>query len=663
MAPTPSPGAVLRKVRSMGGMNPANAGADVQRALTTSGGRASFSGHLAPPDSRVPLRNNASSVSLPSLSHQTSTSTLTPPPMLAHQHSASSLANSHSPSLSLSPNPAYSPFSPFPFATPAIDGRITPTPALSPAPQLTPPLANVVGQTHPDDDAVATLAHLLELERRRSRALETELGRLRGLVRDRDARIEELEAERRLGNIGSPTPGSVGALGGPSAEREREHATGTPVKDAGSLASLGSVANWYRDIEREAMLPSPKPTAVASPGRSVAAAVVEAPGGARVTETVDEVNAQSAIVLSRTPTAPSEAGTTGTRPSVERSPAASEIVAKLAGVAGTGSVEEKEGSLQRRSPTPQAESKEGAGQAPVEQSSEVPSTSRPRRKSSGPGHSRTKSSGSEKRRSRRSSGATERAKTPVAGGSSGNGGPETPGRDGETDGEEADEPQPTAVHRVMYCVSTFVPHFEDELSLAIGDLVFVSFSFADGWGTGYHVASSRSGAFPMACVAALPNQDSTIVLPPGMTDGTPFDPNSLFHATANADRSSSAVAVYGDAASMHSGAPPSFASLGMVRRPSIAYSMRSVSLRGAPAESTRTTAGGLGRRGSMSIRSEIYDDDGVVDLPPLEFDLGGGGRPAPWASHPAEQVHVAAHSNLFKPVGPRGARGELSDNM
>ncbi|KAJ3343707.1 hypothetical protein HDU93_006619 [Gonapodya sp. JEL0774] len=626
----------------------------------------------------------------------------------------------------------------------------------------------------------------LETERRRVRVLEEELDRLRAMLRDRESRIVELEAERRFGSLKIGSLGSLNKSGDRDRERDREGAT-TP-----------------KHSPRIAPSPNPSilppPSFVASPGRSVASAVVES--GTPAADSITFMDSRELAVAAsrakslRATVALAEVsgnGVTGTSSQSEPAHAnamggdkkifsndgqASEIGSSGRRLSGTdlkntavnsGNVSpsgthsstpnrvpsitssaqnfsppppqrpaSRPTSLAWRDPEPEIEtgSRSLEREAPEDVSQEKEGRRRSvpghaRTKSGDSGHSRSKSgdsgrnynrSKSRDSRRRRSSGNTghldstvEAVSGPLPGPSLVSSvspppalstvSPPPPVSDTSaamTDGSNQSEP-PVPVHRVMYCVSTFLPQYEDELRLAIGDLVFVNFAFADGWSTGFHVASGVSGAFPMACVSALPSKDgqgglvspalqapsseqpqnssavvtpnpvslieSTSATPDTGSLSSPFDFANLFPKT---DRSPSLMALYGDGASAYSVPTPSVASfasgatitpsaMGIGRRQSesisVVHSLRSVSLRPAAPESIRTT----NAVSTQSLRSSFSEDLGAVDLPPLDFDMGGGGRPNPWAAHPAEKLHVAANANLFKPGGPRATSGSEPD--
>ncbi|KAJ9062108.1 hypothetical protein DSO57_1014178 [Entomophthora muscae] len=48
----------------------------------------------------------------------------------------------------------------------------------------------------------------------------------------------------------------------------------------------------------------------------------------------------------------------------------------------------------------------------------------------------------------------------------------------------------------------YQPVLADELSLELGDRVFIQHKFDDGWAIGIHMISRKAGAFPMACLQA-----------------------------------------------------------------------------------------------------------------------------------------------------------------
>ncbi|RKO90656.1 hypothetical protein BDK51DRAFT_41901 [Blyttiomyces helicus] len=57
--------------------------------------------------------------------------------------------------------------------------------------------------------------------------------------------------------------------------------------------------------------------------------------------------------------------------------------------------------------------------------------------------------------------------------------------------------------RYMKVVESYDRQLEDELTLVVGDVVFVEESFDDGWAIGRNEDTNESGAFPMSCLESL----------------------------------------------------------------------------------------------------------------------------------------------------------------
>ncbi|KAJ3336161.1 hypothetical protein HDU93_003506 [Gonapodya sp. JEL0774] len=62
---------------------------------------------------------------------------------------------------------------------------------------------------------------------------------------------------------------------------------------------------------------------------------------------------------------------------------------------------------------------------------------------------------------------------------------------------------PVAINRLLYASAPFVPQSLDEVGLAVGDPVYAEWAWEDGWGKGLHTGTSRTGFFPLACVASM----------------------------------------------------------------------------------------------------------------------------------------------------------------
>ncbi|KAJ3340249.1 hypothetical protein HDU93_007211 [Gonapodya sp. JEL0774] len=62
---------------------------------------------------------------------------------------------------------------------------------------------------------------------------------------------------------------------------------------------------------------------------------------------------------------------------------------------------------------------------------------------------------------------------------------------------------PTKVRTKMVAVANFEPTAPDEMRLIVGDSVFVSLAFVDGWGLGFNTVTKSSGVFPLTYLAPL----------------------------------------------------------------------------------------------------------------------------------------------------------------
>ncbi|KXS21283.1 carbohydrate-binding module family 1 protein [Gonapodya prolifera JEL478] len=64
------------------------------------------------------------------------------------------------------------------------------------------------------------------------------------------------------------------------------------------------------------------------------------------------------------------------------------------------------------------------------------------------------------------------------------------------------EPKPPmALNQMMFAISEFMPTEQDEIHLSLGDAIYVSLTYPDGWGSGLNTSTNLSGHFPLSHVS------------------------------------------------------------------------------------------------------------------------------------------------------------------